>query len=119
MGMHCNRHWAGAWTDRLRNFTLTQEGCNVIRKYWMSFASPYEVVENYTACGDHLLGVDGAAGALVTHPDGPFVLSDQNAARYVRCSSTDGCTFVWSRRSQDPPKPVLPTCLPNGGHPIA
>lgn len=116
---HCYRHWTGEWTDGNKNFTLTQEGCNVTRKYWMSFASPYEVAENYTACGDHLLGLDGAAGELVTHPDGPFVLSDQNTARYVQCSSTDGCTFVWSRRSPDPPKPELPTCLPNGGHPIA
>merc|ERR1712062_559392 len=100
--------------------TLTQEGCNVTRKYWMFWGSPYEVAENYTACGDQLVGKDDKViNDKVDHPDGPFVLSDQNRARNVQCSSTDGCTSVWSRRAPDPPKPMLPTCLPRGGHPIA
>lgn len=117
----CYRHWAGAWKDSLRNFTLTQEGCNVIRKYWEFWGSPYEMAENYTACGDSLVGVATSTdfdGHLII-PDGPFVLSDQNHARDAQCSSMDGCTLLWSRRAPDPPKPVLPTCLPQGGHPIA
>merc|ERR1712190_26485 len=116
----CYRNWEGSWKDSLRNFTLAQDGCHVTRKYMMFILSWIEVVENYTACGNRLVGETEVLGTNIKHPDGPVVLAeDGHSARVLMCLSNAGCPgLVWTRRTPDPPKPALPTCLPLGGHPI-
>lgn len=77
----CYRHWAGSWKDSLRNFTLAQDGCHVTRKYMMFILSWIEVVENYTACGNRLVGETEVLGTNIKHPDGPVVLAEGRAHR--------------------------------------
>lgn len=107
----CYSKWGGTWKDEHYGykFTMAQDGCNVTLTKWVQAPNGgySQWKEHYQASGDVL----NPPPAEIL----PYTISKDGESA---CCCHGDCSYRWTRAEPDPPKPPLPSCLPEGGCPI-